>query len=82
MVGNVGMSGAVFRCAYAFARPEDGVWCGVFVWEVSDEWMLAPDRSSSLLGRVSVGWVALLVGSRIDCGHSHTQGLERSRTLA
>ena len=32
MVGNVGMGGAVFRCACACARPEDGVWCGVLVW--------------------------------------------------
>ena len=27
------------------------VWCAVLVWEVSEEWMLAPDRTSRLLGR-------------------------------
>ena len=37
--------------------------CGVFVWQVPDEWMLVPGRTSRLLG---------LVGSRIDCWHTHT----------
>ena len=26
------------------------VWCGVLVWKVPGEWMLAPDRTSRLLG--------------------------------
>ena len=43
--------------------------CGVIVWEVSDEWMLVPGRTSRLLGR-ACWWVALLVGSRIDCCHT------------
>ena len=59
-------------CTYGCVRPEDGVYCGVLVWQVPDEWMLAPDRTSRLLRRVSVGRVALPVGSRIDCCHTHT----------
>ena len=52
--------------------------CGVFVWQVHNEWMLAPGPTDRFLGRGrwvggSVdGWVVLLVGSRIDCWHTHT----------
>jgi hypothetical protein len=52
------------------------VWCGVLVWKVPGECMLAPGLISTLPGRGCWACVALLVGSRIDCCHTHT-GLDQ-----
>ena len=47
------------------------VWCGVFVWEVHDECMLAPGRTSWLLGCGC--WMGgAPPGARVDCWHTHT----------
>ena len=42
------------------------VWCGVLVWQVPGEWMLAPGRTRRLLVRGY--WVGDAPrGARIDC---------------
>ena len=40
----------------------------MYVWQVPDEWMYQQVARVWVLG----GWVALLVGARIDCCYTHT----------
>ena len=57
MVGNVGVSSPVCCCACGSGRCVNVVVSSVVCW--------------CLLGR-GCWWVALLVGARIDCCHTHT----------